>query len=55
MTFKQGLKKKYGRGLLGSLFLYLRIWHLFQIYAREYEKSLDQEGKRKFREVFGEG
>lgn len=58
MTFRQGLAKKFGpRSLLGRLLgpnLYARIWHIFDIYAREYEKRLTPEQKREFRKVFGE-
>lgn len=58
MTFRQGLAKKFGpRSLLGRLIgpnLYARIWHVFECFAREYEKTLTPEQKKEFRKVFGE-
>lgn len=54
MTFRQGLQKKFGKGLLGSLLLYPRIWHIFECFAREYEKTLSAEQRKAFRRVFGE-
>lgn len=54
MTFKQALQKKFGKGLLARLLLYPRIWHIFDVYVREYEKGLNQEQKLHFRRVFGE-
>lgn len=54
MTFKGALWKKFGKSLLRSLFIYARVWHIFRLYASEYEKTLDPTQKQKFREIFGE-
>ena len=58
MTFRQALAKKFGpRSLLGKLLgpnLYARIWHIFQMYAREYEKGLSPEDRASFRRMFGD-
>lgn len=58
MTFKQGLEKKFGpKSLLGKLLgpnIYVRAWHIFECFAREYEKGLSTEERKKFRKVFGE-
>lgn len=58
MTFRQALAKKFGpRSILGKLLgpnLYARIWHIFEIYVREYERGLSEEERKKFRRVFGE-
>lgn len=58
MTFRQGLAKKFGpRSLLGRLIgpnLYARIWHVFECFAKEYEKGLSEEERKRFRRVFGE-
>lgn len=54
MTFRGALSKKFGKGILRSIFLYPRIWHIFRIYAGEYEKTLSPEQKKEFRRIFGE-
>lgn len=54
MTYRQALRKKFGAGLLGSLLIYARAWHIFNFYAREYEKTLSDEGRAEFRRFFGE-
>ena len=46
MTYKQAVRKKF--------LLWLRVWHHFNTYAREYEKTLTPEQKITFRKFFGE-
>lgn len=53
MTLRGALQKKFGQGVLHSLFLYPRIWHVFQIYAREYLKGASPEEKLRFERTFG--
>jgi hypothetical protein len=54
VTFRQAIRKKYGQGLLKRLLLAARILHVFDAYAREYEKGLSEEQRKAFRKVFGE-
>ena len=46
MTFYQAVRKKF--------WLAARILHVFEFYAREYEKGLSAEERKRFREFFGE-
>lgn len=45
--------KKFGRGLLARVALAPRLLHIFEQFAREYEKGLSEEEKVSFRRVFG--
>ena len=58
MTFRQALAKKFGpRSLISRLIgpnIYARAWHIFECFAKEYEKGLSPEQKKEFRKVFGE-
>jgi len=54
VTFVQAIRYKYGRGLLRKLLLAPRILHVFDAYAREYEKGLGEEERKRFRRVFGD-
>ena len=53
MTLRGAIKKKFGRGILRSIFLAPRIWHVFSIYAVEYKKVATPEEWAKFKKVFG--
>jgi len=53
VTLRGALQKKFGRGLLKSIFLYPRIWHVFSIYAREYLKDASPEERVRFERIFG--
>ncbi len=53
MTFRGALSKKFGKGILRSILLYPRIWHVFTIYAVEYKKVATPEEWSRFKKVFG--
>ena len=46
MTFREAVKKKFPS-------LAARILHVFTLYAQEYEKTLTEEQKAQFKEIFG--